>query len=79
VSYSEATDAEREVEIRKNWDDFLENELLQIDAALKQERWIWEPDDNEIEDAPGRSERFGWSDGDIEIRRPDEDPEQDEG
>jgi len=40
--YSEATDAEREVEIRKNWDDFLENDLPRIDEALKKEAWIWE-------------------------------------
>lgn len=28
--------------IRKQWADFLENDLPRIDAALKQERWIWE-------------------------------------
>jgi len=39
---------EIEKEIRKNWDDFLENDLPRIDDALKQERWIWEPEDNEI-------------------------------
>lgn len=37
-----ATDAEREAEIRKNWDDFLENELPRIDEALEKEAWIWE-------------------------------------
>ncbi len=47
--YSEATDAEREAEIRKNWADFLENDLPRIDAALKQERWIWESSGEEIE------------------------------
>ncbi len=37
-----------EQEIRKNWADFLENDLPQIDAALKQESWIWqEPDESE--------------------------------
>ncbi len=63
-----ATDAEREAEIRNNWADFLENDLSRIQDALKQEGWIWESSDNEIEDAPYRSERFGWGDGDdIEI------------
>jgi len=47
--YSEATDAEREAEIRNNWDDFLEHDLPRIDAAFKQERWIWESSDGDIE------------------------------
>jgi hypothetical protein len=38
-------DTEREAEIRKNWADFLENDLPRLDAALKQEAWIWEPED----------------------------------
>ena len=40
--YSEATDAEREAEIRKHWADFLENDLPRIDAALKRQDWFWE-------------------------------------
>ncbi len=38
----EATHEEREAEVRDNWADFLENDLPRIDAALKQEHWIWE-------------------------------------
>ncbi len=40
--YVDAVDADRGREIRKQWSDFLENDLPRIDAALKQERWIWE-------------------------------------
>jgi hypothetical protein len=43
-----ATEAEREAEIRKNWDDFLENDLPRIDAALKNEAWIWDSGESEI-------------------------------
>ncbi|CAN5793358.1 hypothetical protein BH23ACT11_BH23ACT11_27430 [soil metagenome] len=44
----EVSDSDRGAEIRKNWADFLENDLLRIDAALKQESWIWhEPDESE--------------------------------
>lgn len=41
--YSEIIkDTEREAEIRRNWNDFLENDLPHIDAALRREEWIWE-------------------------------------
>jgi hypothetical protein len=46
--YEAVPNNEREAEIRKNWDDFLENDLPRIDDTLKQERWIWKPEDNEI-------------------------------
>lgn len=71
--YERVTDAEREAEIRKNWADFLENDLPRIDDALKQEAWIWEPE--EPEDSSSGSNRFTWGDGDIAIKRPDEDRE----
>lgn len=46
--YGDATDTEREAEIRKNWASFLEEDLPRIDAALKQESWIWqEPGESE--------------------------------
>lgn len=38
----DATDEEREAEISKNWAEFLEDDLPRIDAALKQESWIWQ-------------------------------------
>ena len=41
VFYEEATDSEREEEIRKHWTEFLEEDLPQIDAALRNERWMW--------------------------------------
>lgn len=72
--YEHATDAEREAEIRKNWADFLENDLPRIDAALKREAWIWEP--GEAENHSDASERFVWGDGDISfLRKPDEEHE----
>ncbi len=40
--YENANDTQREAEIRKNWFDFLENDLPRIDDALKREAWIWE-------------------------------------
>jgi len=76
--HEDATDAEREAEIRKNWADFLENDLPRIDDALKQERWIWESSDTDDEETSSRSENVGWSDGDIETKHPYEDPEESE-
>ncbi len=75
--YENATDEEREDEIRKNWDDFLKNDLPRIDAALKKESWIW--DSEESETPSGRSDRFTWGEGDIQIlNRSDEESEGDE-
>lgn len=34
-------------EIREHWADFIENDLPRIDAAMKQEAWIWEPEASE--------------------------------
>lgn len=46
--YDEVSDKDRETEIRLHWAEFLENDLPRIDAALKQESWIWhEPDESE--------------------------------
>ncbi|MGI8649615.1 MAG: PD-(D/E)XK nuclease family protein [Rubrobacter sp.] len=38
--YKNSSGTEREAEIRKNWNDFLENDLPLIDAALRAEEWI---------------------------------------
>jgi len=43
--YENSDQADREKEIRKHWIEFLENDLPRIDAALKNERWIWETDE----------------------------------
>ncbi len=70
--YEEASDSDREDEIRRAWAEFLDVDLPRIDAALRGERWIWESDELD-EGRSGRGERFGWGDGDIRItRRPDE-------
>lgn len=37
------TGEEREQEIRRQWDEFIERDLPKIEAALKKEQWIWEP------------------------------------
>ncbi|CAN5607931.1 hypothetical protein BH24ACT21_BH24ACT21_12250 [soil metagenome] len=37
-----ATDNERDTEIHRCWTEFLEEDLPRIDAALKQESWIWQ-------------------------------------
>ncbi len=68
----DATDLEREEEIRRHWTEFLGEDLPRIDAVLKEERWIWESDESS-EGHSGRGERFVWGEGDIRItRRPDE-------
>ena len=36
------TQAEREEEIRRQWEMFLDEDLPRIDAALKREAWVWE-------------------------------------
>ena len=44
--YEDVTDSKREEEIHRNWTEFLKEDLPRIDAALKQESWIWqEPDE----------------------------------
>ncbi len=43
--YEEASEGDREEEIRRVWTEFLDGDLPQIDAALKEERWIWEAAD----------------------------------
>ena len=70
--YEYVDPVDRDKEIHKRWAEFLDDDLPRIDAALKGERWIWEPDEPD-EKHSGRGERFGWADGDIRItRRPDE-------
>jgi hypothetical protein len=36
-------DKDREQEIRRQWVEFIERDLPQIEAALKKETWIWKP------------------------------------
>jgi hypothetical protein len=62
---------EREGEIRKQWRKFLDKDLPRIEAALKQETWIW--DSVESDKARSSQEsRFTWGEGDIEItKRPE--------
>jgi hypothetical protein len=70
--YEYADPVDRDKEIHKQWAEFLNVDLPKIDAALKEEKGIWESDEPD-EGHSGRGERFGCGDGDIEItRRPDE-------
>ncbi len=39
--YENTTNGQREQEIRRQWNEFLERDLPRIEAALKKERWIW--------------------------------------
>jgi hypothetical protein len=41
-AYENLDQEEREQEIRKRWDEFLDKDLSRIEAALKKETWIWE-------------------------------------
>ena len=70
-AYEDLDDEEREEEIRRQWDEFLDNDLPRIDAALKAEEWILEsvePDEGQS----SQGSRFVWGEGDIEIdRRPE--------
>ena len=43
--YEDADQKEREEKIRRHWTEFLEEDLPRIDAALKQESWIWQETD----------------------------------
>ncbi len=40
--YEDADPVDRDEEIRRRWSLFLEEDLPRIDAAFKEERWIWE-------------------------------------
>jgi hypothetical protein len=42
-AYEKLDREQREQEIRRKWDEFLENDLPRIEDALKAEAWIWEP------------------------------------
>jgi hypothetical protein len=55
--YEEATDDDREKEIRRHWAEFLREDLPRMDAALKEERWIWEPVEPD-EEPSSFSEKF---------------------
>ena len=41
--YEEATNSDREQEIRRQWSEFLEWDLPRIEEALKKKTWIWGP------------------------------------
>ncbi len=47
--YEDATDSEREREIRKHWAEFLKHDLPQIKAVLEKEQWIGLPDGDGVE------------------------------
>ena len=67
----DALDSEREQEIRRQWNRFLDNDLPQIEEALRREAWIWEYTDPD-EARSGQDGRFVWGEGDIEItKRPE--------
>ncbi len=38
----DVSEAERTEKIRRKWAEFLKEDLHRIDAALKEETWIWE-------------------------------------
>jgi hypothetical protein len=40
--YEEDNDDEVRENLRQEWTKFLEHDLPRLDAALKQEKWIWE-------------------------------------
>jgi hypothetical protein len=43
--YEEASDSNREEEFRRHWNGFLDQDLPQLIDVLKDERWIWERDE----------------------------------
>lgn len=42
--YEDASEDDRAEEIRRHWTEFTQDDLPRIQAALKEERWIWEYD-----------------------------------
>ena len=42
--YQDASPDVREQEILRHWNEFLDEDLPRIEAALRREAWIWEPD-----------------------------------
>jgi hypothetical protein len=40
--YEVCSESEREQEIHRQWSEFLDNDLPQIEAAVRKETWIWE-------------------------------------
>jgi hypothetical protein len=42
-AYEKLDQEQREQEIRKRWDEFLDKDLPRIEEAVKSETWIWEP------------------------------------
>jgi hypothetical protein len=47
--YDKLTREQREQEIRRHWEEFLDNDLPRIEEALRREAWIWEPVDTDDE------------------------------
>jgi hypothetical protein len=45
-SYEDTSDDELEMEIRKHWAAFLENDLPKLGAVIKAQEWIWQPPNN---------------------------------
>lgn len=71
-AYEDLDHQEREQEIRRQWEQFLEKDFSRIREAISKESWIWESN----EPAGGASKagnRFVWQEGDVEIRKPEED------
>ncbi len=42
-AYADLDEKERNEEIRRRWNQFIEEDLPRIEAALKKETWIWDP------------------------------------
>ena len=42
-AYEKLDREQREQEVRRHWDEFLDNDLPRIEEALRREAWIWEP------------------------------------
>jgi hypothetical protein len=70
--YEDASDSEREQEICRQWDEFLAKDLPRIDAALKNEAWIWESEEPDA-DRSSEGSRFVWGEDDIRITKRPED------
>jgi hypothetical protein len=67
--YEEASDSDREAEIRRRWSEFLNEDLSRLDEVIQGQRWIWESDEAQASSGG----RFVRGEGDIEIaKRSDE-------
>jgi hypothetical protein len=73
-AYENLEQEEREEELHREWERFLERDLPGIEAALQREAWIWEPVKSD-EKPTNRLERFVWVESDMEITKRPEDEE----